>query len=140
MEIPSKPPPQRELTLQENWSLACLLACFLPSNPASKQFKKEKFLKMWPPKIIPMQTLQVINSGANSHRIFQKYFLKKELIFYHKFSVFQKLKKNSSNSFLIVKNHHNCLQYERVLKILYFRISNDHQIWTSILIILMITT
>jgi hypothetical protein len=74
VEIPSKPPPQRELTLQENWSLAS----FLPSNPASKQFKKEKFLKMWPPKIIPMQTLQVINSGANSHPIFQKYFLKKE--------------------------------------------------------------
>jgi hypothetical protein len=79
LEIPSKPPPQRELG-----PFACLLA----SNPASKQFKKEEFLKMWPPKIIPMQTLQVINSGANSHQ-FSKNIFEKGIIFYHKFSVFQ---------------------------------------------------
>lgn len=76
-EIPSKPPPQRELTLQENWSLACLLPSFLPIQQA-KQFKKEKFLKMWPPKIIPMQTLQVINSGENSHQFSKNIYFKKE--------------------------------------------------------------
>jgi hypothetical protein len=48
----------------------------------------------------------VIISGANSHQF-------------------------SKNIF---KNHHNCLQYERVLKILYFGILNDLQIWINILI------
>jgi hypothetical protein len=52
--------------------------------------------------------------------IMNEFFGKKKLC--HKFPIYKKF--HQKTNFLIPKNCHNCLQYERVLKIFYFHILN----------------
>jgi hypothetical protein len=76
-EIPLKASSSKRI--DSSRELVPFLACLLPSFQSSKQkqFKKEKFLKMWPPK----KKNSHANSASDYFRgkfspIFQKYFQK----------------------------------------------------------------